>query len=83
MWKRLADYLSRVLFLARQTEENTREIAKLKEQLTDLTRSVTQLSNEFRTFKETDRLEREKMALQLENAFLRFERRLEDKKPKE
>ena len=63
MWKHLFDLLRNLLTLTRAIEENRAEIKDLRQELRSLAA-------------DNERHEREKLALQLENGLLRFERRL-------
>ena len=81
MFKQLGELISGLLFLARDTRENKEAIAQLRREFDDLSGLVEQLSSEFRRLSNREKLEREKLVLQLENAFLRLERRLPPGKP--
>ena len=81
MFKQLGELITSLLFLARDTRENKEAIAQLRRELDDLTGLVEQLSSELRHLSDREKLEREKLLLQLENAFRRLERRLPPGKP--
>jgi hypothetical protein len=76
MFKQLAELVTSLLFLARDTQENKEAIASLRRETDELTSMLEQLSFEVRHISDREKLEREKLALQLENAHLRFERLL-------
>ena len=76
MFKHLVDLITSLLFLARDTRENKEAIASLRRETDELTSMVEQLSFEVRRISDREKLEREKLSLQLENAHLRFERLL-------
>jgi archaellum component FlaC len=69
--------MARTLFgLTQDTQKNKAQIEELQRELKMLSETVRQLAFEIRRVHENDAHEREKMALRLENALLRFERRL-------
>lgn len=76
MLERLYRLANRLLLLTRDTHENKTNLKKLEERLDKLSGVVRDLAYEVRRVRETDAHEREKMALQLENSLLRFEREL-------
>jgi hypothetical protein len=55
----------------------------MQHELEQLTATVRDLAYEVRRNKENEEHEREKLILKLDNAFLRFERRLTSGKPSE
>ena len=57
-------------------ERNRQDIKVLREEFGELARRVDRLHSEFIALRTEERLEREKLVLQLENALLRFEKRL-------
>ncbi len=57
-------------------ERNREDIKVLREEFGELARRVDHLHSEFIALRTEERLEREKLVLQLENALLRFEKRL-------
>ncbi|MBI3851341.1 MAG: hypothetical protein HY298_13855 [Verrucomicrobia bacterium] len=76
MLKQLFDYVQQLLFLGRDTQKNRDDIEELRRELQQTNALVIELSHKLERLAERERLEREKLALQLENALLRFERRL-------
>jgi hypothetical protein len=76
MFKQIIEFIGNLLFLYRNTQENTEAIAQLRVQMQELAKTVGELSFEIRRVGDREKLEREKLILQLENALLRIERRL-------
>lgn len=76
MWKRLYRLAQRFLIFAQQAERNQIEIQELRHEVKELAGVVQRLIVELHRLRDHDAHEREKLALQLENALLRFERRL-------
>ena len=76
MFKQVIEFIGNLLFLYRNTQENTEAIAQLRVQMQELAKTVGELSFEIRHVGDREKLEREKLILQLENALLRIERRL-------
>lgn len=76
MWKQIFDMAKRLLLLAEDTKRNRDEIKELRQELRNLTAAVERLAYELHRVSEKDDHEREKIELKLDNALLRFERRL-------
>lgn len=76
MLPRLLEWFRSLLFLSRDVQENTKDIAELREEFNSLADTVAQLQSEMRRGFENERHEREKLMLRMENALLRFERAL-------
>ena len=76
MIKDFIEAVQKLLFLVRDTQENTADIEKLNKDLKHLTAKVEALAFEIERLKQHESHEREKFALQVENVLLRFERRL-------
>jgi hypothetical protein len=76
MLRQLYDYAKSLLLIKEQTEKNAADIREVRQELKELTAAVQRLAYEIRRVHENEGHEREKMALRLENAMLRFERRL-------
>lgn len=72
----LFDTFQRVLFLTRDTQENTTEIKELREEVQNLSDEVKRLAFEIERLKEANRYERANLMLPLNNTLLQFERRL-------
>ncbi|MEK7685849.1 MAG: hypothetical protein AAB466_10545 [Verrucomicrobiota bacterium] len=81
MFMQLAEFITSLLFLARDTRENKETLFQLRREMDDLTSMVERLSFEVRHISDREKLEREKLVLQFENALLRLERRLPPGKP--
>ena len=81
MWKQLAELLASLVSVAKDTRENKAAIAEMRREMHELAGLVEAVSAEVRHIDDRERLEREKQALQLENAFLKLERRLSLGKP--
>lgn len=76
MFKQVAEFVSSLLFLARDTSENKAKIAALESTVAELAIQVEQIASELRHMTENQKVEREKFLLQIENAFLKLEKRL-------
>lgn len=94
MWKDIIQFGKDLLLLTRETQQNKadikkgedktlaleREIDDLREDFNRLVHLVHQLTYDIEKVGNREKSEREKMALQLENEMLKFERRLPSKK---
>ena len=69
-------YAKRLAASIELTDQHSADIAELRGQMAELARRMEQLHAEFVALRTEERLEREKLVLQLENALLRFEKRL-------
>ena len=76
MFKQITEVLGNLLFLTRDTRENKEAIEQLRRETHELASAVEKLSAEIERLTDREKLEREKLILQLENALLRIERRL-------
>lgn len=76
MWKKLADILYRQFTLTKTIEEQDKRLSEMRRDIHDLQLAVQRLTFEIERVREEDRQRSEKLVLQLENALLRFERRL-------
>ncbi len=90
MWKYLIEFTKAVFFLQRDTQQNKDDIKKcehnteklqqdvkeIRQEFAKLTVIVERLAFEIQRVSDRENSEREKMALQLENEMLKFERRL-------
>lgn len=81
MWKQLAEVLVGLVSVIKDTRENKAGLAEVRREMHELAGLVEALSAEVRHIGDRERLEREKQCLQLENAFLKLERRLSPGKP--
>lgn len=82
MLRKLFELFRDALFLARDVRENRDDVARLKQQVKDLSDEMVALRSEMERGFENERHEREKFMLRVENALLRFERTLTEGKPK-
>ena len=73
MLKQLFDYVHRLLLIAEETKRNRDDLEELRQELQRTNELVLDLSHKFERLAGQERLERDKLALQLENALLRFE----------
>ena len=76
MLKQLFELAERLLSMTRDIRGNRAGIKRLENQVETLSAAVREIAFELRRLHENEQHEREKMALRLENALLRFERRL-------
>ena len=76
MFKQLGELLTSLLFIARDTRENKEALTQLRREMNELATAVEKLSFEIQRSHDREKLEREKLVLQLENSILRLERRL-------
>ena len=76
MFKQLTELVDHLLFLVRDTRENKEAIEQLRREMHELVSTVEKLSFEVQRLNDREKLEREKLVLQLENALLKIERRL-------
>jgi len=83
MWKILLSLAGRFWRIAEETERNRTQIEVVKTEIQSMWRAIDALAFEIQRLRETDAHEREKLALQLENALLKFERRLPPSKSKD
>jgi len=81
MLRQIYDYVKQLLAIKTQTEQNTADIKELRQELRTLTIAVQQMRFDIDRLREKEADEREKLVLRLENALLRFERRLPPGKP--
>ncbi len=81
MWKQLFELLRGALFLGRDAVELRREITRLREEMDEVHGALNQLAHDFEHLSDREKLEREKLLLQIENARLRVGRRLPSGKP--
>jgi hypothetical protein len=76
MFKQLAEFFSGLLFLTRDTRENKEALEQLRHETHELASNLEKISHEIQRLGEREKLEREKLVLQLENVLLKIERRL-------
>jgi hypothetical protein len=76
MWKQFYEWAKWLLLLAQEMRQIRADVNEMQRELEQLTATVRDLAYEVRRNKENETHEREKLILKMENAFLRFERRL-------
>lgn len=90
MWKQVYEYTKDFLLLSRETQENKSDIKEQKLEIKEIRSEVKQLRSDFNNLvllvqklsfdiqqvSDREEGERQRMALQLENEMLKFERRL-------
>jgi hypothetical protein len=76
MFKQLTEFVGNLVFLTRDTRENKAAIEQLRREMHELASTVEKLSFEVQRISDREKLEREKLVLQLENVLLKIERRL-------
>ena len=76
MLKQLFDCVQQLLVLGRDTQKNRADLEGLRRELQQTNALVIELSHKLERLAERERLAREKLVLQLENALLRFEKLL-------
>lgn len=76
MLKQLFDCVQQLLVLGRDTQKNRADLEGLRRELQQTNALVIELSHKLERLAERERLEREKLVLQLENVLLRFEKLL-------
>ena len=64
------------MFLGRDVVELRREVTQMRGEMVEVQQALNQLARDFEHLTDRERLERQKLLLQLENAVLRLERRL-------
>ena len=90
MWKEIYEFTKDLLLVSRELQENKTDIKEVKQDVKDLRNEIQRLRDDFTKLtllvqkfsfdieqvREREQNEREKMALQLSNEMLKFERRL-------
>jgi predicted nucleic acid-binding Zn-ribbon protein len=76
MWKEILDFGARLLTLSKELEQNRTDIKEIRQDLNRMALALQRLSDEIVLARERESSEREKLALQLENELLKFDRRL-------
>jgi hypothetical protein len=76
MFKQTTEFVGSLLFLSRDTRENKEAIEQLRREMHEMADKLEKLAFEIQRINDREKLEREKLVLQLENALLRIERRL-------
>ncbi len=90
MWKKLYDLVKQAVTFGQQLQRHQKTIETQEQQIRQLTVAVQEMyfemrrtRDEFRHFQETERHEREKLLLQLENERLKRERHLPSAPPQQ
>jgi len=88
MWKQLLDALTQLITLTQETRQNRADInsvnvaqKEIQQEIQSLNAAVQRLAYEIQPSRENEAHERENMPLRLENALLKFEKRLPPGKP--
>lgn len=76
MWKDFISFVQTVITLSREVAQNREEIKELKKTVIEHSLLLQRLADQIEMNRQTDRQEREKLALQLQVEMLKFERRL-------
>ena len=76
MFKQITEFVGSLLFLSRDTRENKESIEQLRREMHEMADKLEKFAFEVQRINDREKLEREKLVLQLENALLRIERRL-------
>ena len=76
MFKQLFEYVQQLVFLGRNSQQNREDLEAMRRELQQTNALVMELAHKVERLSEREQLEREKLALQLENVLLRFERLL-------
>lgn len=71
MWKQILTFVQTVFTLARDIEETRAETKHLREEVNKLTAAVVSLKGQIDVISQREQGEREKLALNLENEFLK------------
>jgi chromosome segregation ATPase len=75
--KDLASFVQKLFTLGKELEQNRADIKELRHDVQSLVLRVEQIANRLEMLGEREAAEREKLALQLQLALLKFERRLQ------
>lgn len=75
-WEAFTGLLRTLLTLANDVKEYRAEVKELRQRILEVTLVLQQLSNEIKLSDQRQVSDLEKLKLELENALLRFERRL-------
>ncbi len=71
MWNKLLDYLRHLLLHKEQTEKNTSDLKKVKQDVEEMTLIMQRFGLELSHLQQIEASEREKLTLRLENVLLR------------
>ena len=70
MWNKLLDYLRHLLLHKEQTEKNTSDLKKVKQDVEDMTLIMQRFGLELSHLQQMEASEREKLILRMENVLL-------------
>ena len=76
MWQRLSDLAKTLITFGETLQQNRADIKELQQEVRRLSTALQLLAREAQHTREAEAKEREMLELQLENAFLKFEKRL-------
>ncbi|MBI3416956.1 MAG: hypothetical protein HY043_16820 [Verrucomicrobia bacterium] len=76
MFRTILTFARHLMTVLETVEKNKEEIRELRSEFGELVIAVEGLKHDFQRLRESEKLEREKHYLALENALLKFERRL-------
>jgi chromosome segregation ATPase len=76
MWKSLYEAIKSIFIISERVDRHDKDIESLKRDVQKLTLAIQALSHEINDISNREKSEREKLALQLENNLLKFEKRL-------
>jgi hypothetical protein len=76
MWRDIAEYIQKLFKVKEQVDQNSSRLASLEEEVSVLSQAVVDLQYQVLKNAADERHEREKLAMRLEIALLRFERQL-------
>ncbi len=76
MWQKLSDLAKSLSTFGEVLQQNRADIKELQREVRQLSTALQLLAREVQHGRESERQEREKIILQLENQLLKFERRL-------
>lgn len=76
MWQKLSDLAKSLFTFGEVLQQNRSDIKELQVEVRQISTALQLLAREVQHTRESERQEREKIMLQLENQLLKFERRL-------
>ncbi len=76
MLKQILEWMKSLLYLTEDVAQLKSEVTELRQELQEQSDLLNLVVYELKNNRDTERLEREKLLLQLENEMLKFERRL-------
>lgn len=76
MWQKISDLAKSLFTFGEALQQNRADVKELQREVRQISTALQLLAREVQHMRESERQEREKTALQLENQLLKFERRL-------